>query len=183
MHPTAESLEKRFSGVFLGSRESLGDLSIYVKPDGALELFRALHERPEFSYDYIVDVTSVDYPMDPERFEVVYILYSIPRRHRIMVKIRIPEENPVVDSVVGIWKGAEFMEREVFDMMGIQFRGHPDLRRILMPDDYEEGYPLRKDFPLVGKGWRDSFSFVPKFQGNFTKIEGNPDGSNSFLPG
>ncbi len=109
MHPVAESLEKRFAGMFLGSRESLGDLTVYVRAENALEIFRALHDDPEYSYDYIVDVTSVDYPMDPERFEVVYILYSLSRRHRIMVKVRVTEDSPVVDSVVGIWKVAEFM--------------------------------------------------------------------------
>ena len=170
MHPVAESLRRRFPEVVIGSREALGDLTIYLRELGALDVFRALHDEEEFLYDYIVDVTSVDYPMDPERFEVVYILYSIPRRHRIMVKIRVSESHPVVDSIVSIWRGAEFMEREVYAMMGIQFRGHPDLRRILMPDDYDEGYPLRKDFPLVGKGWRDDFSFVPNYFENLPPL-------------
>ena len=170
MHPVAESLRRRFPDVVTGSREALGDLTVYLRESGALDVFRALHDDEEFRYDYIVDVTSVDYPMDADRFEVVYILYSIPRRHRIRVKIRVPESHPVVDSIVSIWRGAEFMEREVYDMMGIQFRGHPDLRRILMPDDYDEGYPLRKDFPLVGKGWRDDFSFVPKYFENLPPL-------------
>lgn len=163
MHPVAESLRAKYPEIVTGSREALGDLTVYLRESGALQVFQDLHEGEEFLYNYIVDVTSVDYPRDAERFEVVYILYSIPRRHRLLVKIRVPESSAVVDSVVGIWRGAEFMEREVYDMMGIQFRGHPDLRRILMPDDYDEGYPLRKDFPLVGKGWRDDFSFVPKY--------------------
>ncbi|MDA8029503.1 MAG: NADH-quinone oxidoreductase subunit C [Nitrospiraceae bacterium] len=170
MHPVAESLRRKFPETVIGSREALGDLTIYLRELGATDVFRALHDDEEFRYDYIVDVTSVDYPMDAERFEVVYIFYSIPRRHRIIVKIRVPESHPVVDSIVSIWRGAEFMEREVYDMMGIQFRGHPDLRRILMPDDYDEGYPLRKDFPLVGKGWRDDFSFVPKYHENLPPL-------------
>ncbi len=164
MHPVVETIEREWPEAFLGSREALGDLTIYLKAEGALSVFKALHDDSRFAYDYIVDVTSVDYPKDQERFEVVVILYSIPRKHRIMVKQRVTDANPVVDSIVGIWKGAEFMEREVYDMMGIQFRGHPDLRRILMPDDYDEGYPLRKDFPLIGKGWREDMSFVPKLQ-------------------
>ena len=170
MHPVAESLRRKFPEVVTGSREALGDLTVYLRELGALDVFRALHDEEEYRYDFIADITSVDYPMDPDRFEVVYILYSIPRRHRIIVKIRVPESQAVVDSVVSIWRGAEFMEREVYDMMGIQFRGHPDLRRILMPDDYDEGYPLRKDFPMGGKGWRDDFSFVPKFHENLPPL-------------
>ena len=170
MHPVAESLRRKFPEVVTGSREALGDLTVYLRELGALDVFRALHDEEEYRYDFIADITSVDYPMDPDRFEVVYILYSIPRRHRIIVKIRVPESQAVVDSVVSIWRGAEFMEREVYDMMGIQFRGHPDLRRILMPDDYDEGYPLMKDFPMVGKGWRDDFSFVPKFHENLPPL-------------
>lgn len=170
MHPVAESLQRRFPEVVSGSREALGDLTIYLRELGALDVFRALHDDEDYRYDYITDITSVDYPMDADRFEVVYILYSMSRRHRIIIKIRVSESLPVVDSVVSIWRGAEFMEREVYDMMGIQFRGHPDLRRILMPDDYDEGYPLRKDFPLVGKGWRDDFSFVPRYQENLPPL-------------
>jgi NADH-quinone oxidoreductase subunit C len=111
-------------------------------------------------FDYIVHVSSVDWPDDEERFEVVYEFYSIKKRHRIRLKTRVPEADCVVDSLTDLWKGADFMEREVYDMMGIRFRRHPDLRRILMPDDYTEGYPLRKDFPVRGKGWRDTFEFL-----------------------
>jgi|GEM_PF-6091236 len=100
------------------------------------------------------------HPVQEERFEVVWEFYSIRKRHRIRLKTRAPESDCVVDSLTDIWKGADFMEREVYDMMGIRFRNHPDLRRILMPDDYTEGYPLRKDFPLRGKGWRDTFDFL-----------------------
>ena len=111
-------------------------------------------------FDYIVHVSSVDWPDDEERFEVVYEFYSIRKRHRIRLKTRVPESDCIVDSLTDLWKGADFMEREVYDMMGIRFRRHPDLRRILMPDDYTEGYPLRKDFPVRGKGWRDTFEFL-----------------------
>ncbi|MEQ1792416.1 MAG: NADH dehydrogenase (quinone) subunit D, partial [Nitrospiraceae bacterium] len=110
----------------------------------------------------LTDICSVDYPEDRLRFEVVYHLHSLPLRQRLRLKVRLTEDDPTIASVTGIWKGAEFLEREVFDMMGIRFSGHPDLRRILMPEDYAEGYPLRKDFPTEGRGWRSEFDFIPK---------------------
>ena len=100
-----------------------------------------LRDDPSLQFDYIVHVSSVDWPDDEERFEVVYEFYSIRTRQRIRLKTRVPESDAVVDSLTDIWKGADFMEREVYDMMGIRFRNHPDLRRILMPDEYEEGIP------------------------------------------
>jgi NADH-quinone oxidoreductase subunit C len=115
--------------------------------------------------DYMVHVSSVDWPDDELRFEVVYEVYSIRKRHRIRLKTRVSEATCEVDSLTDVWKGADFMEREVYDMMGIRFRNHPDLRRILMPDEYEEGWPLRKDFPLRGKGWRDTFEFLEEGRG------------------
>ena len=116
----------------------------------------------------------VDWPDDEERFEVVYEVYSIRKRHRIRIKTRVPEHDCLVDSMTDLWMGADFMEREVFDMMGIRFNHHPDLRRILMPDDYTEGYPLRKDFPVQGKGWRDTFDFLKDKQNAFDVIVLDP---------
>jgi NADH-quinone oxidoreductase subunit C len=137
-----------------------GDLAITVRRETLHEVAQFLHDDPAMDFDYIVHVSSVDWPDDDERFEVVYEFYSIRKRHRIRLKTRVPESDCVVDSLTDIWRGADFMEREVYDMMGIRFRHHPDLRRILMPDDYAEGYPLRKDFPLRGRGWRDTFDFL-----------------------
>jgi NADH-quinone oxidoreductase subunit C/D len=127
-----------------------------------VDVARWLHDTPEASFDHITDICAVDYPSDPERFEVVYHLLSLPHRRRITVKARVTEDVPEIASVTGIWKGADFMEREVYDLMGIIFVGHPDLRRILLPEDYEEGHPLRKDFPTEGRGWRSSFPFIPR---------------------
>ena len=94
-------------------------------------------------------VTAVDrYPAEP-RFEVVYHLHSIERNERARVKCRLRGEDPVIESVTGVWRGANWYEREVFDLFGIRFPGHPDLRRIMMPDDWE-GHPLRKDYPVTG---------------------------------
>lgn len=160
MHPVAETIQAKFPEAFVRATEFRGDLAIEVKREGLLDVCRYLHDDPGMDYDYIVHVSSVDWLGEPVRFEVVWEVYSVIRRHRLRIKTRAPESDPVVESLVSLWKGADFMEREVFDMMGIRFAHHPDLRRILMPDDYTEGYPLRKDFPLVGKGWRDTFEFI-----------------------
>jgi len=160
MHPLAERIQQKFPDGFLQAVEWRGDLAITVTRDCLHRVARLLRDDPEMDFDYIVHVSSVDWPDDGERFEVVYEVYSIRHRRRIRFKTRVPESDCVVDSLTDVWKGADFMEREVYDMMGIRFRNHPDLRRILMPDEYEEGWPLRKDFPLRGKGWRDTFEFL-----------------------
>jgi NADH-quinone oxidoreductase subunit C len=101
------------------------------------------------SFVRLSSVTAVDrYPAEP-RFEVVYHLYSLDRKERIRLKCRLRGEDPAIESVTSVWRGANWYEREVFDLFGIQFLGHPDLRRIMMPDDWE-GHPLRKDYPITG---------------------------------
>lgn len=160
MHSLAERIHGRFGDGVLRTHEWRGDLAVTVKRESLHAVCRFLRDDPAMDFDYIVHVSSVDWPDDEERFEVVYEVYSIRHRHRVRVKTRVPEGDCSVDSLTDVWRGAEFMEREVFDMMGIRFRNHPDLRRILMPDDFQEGYPLRKDFPLQGKGWRDTFDFL-----------------------
>ena len=94
-------------------------------------------------------VTAVDWYPQEQRFEVVYHLHAVERRERIRLKVRLPGEDPVIESVTSVWRSAGWYEREVFDLFGIRFLGHPDLRRIMMPDDWE-GYPLRKDYPVTG---------------------------------
>ena len=160
MHPLLERIQQIYSDAIVTLAEWRGDLAVTVIPGRPHEVAQFLHDDPGMDFDYIVHVSSVDWPDSDERFEVVWELYSIRRRQRIRLKTRVPESDSVVDSLTDIWKGADFMEREVFDMMGIRFRNHPDLRRILMPDDYTEGYHLRKDFPIRGKGWRDTFEFL-----------------------
>ncbi|MBX3330755.1 MAG: NADH-quinone oxidoreductase subunit C [Nitrospira sp.] len=160
MHPLLQRIQQTFSVGVTGLAEWRGDVAVTVSRDKLREVAQFLRNDPGMDFDYIVHVSSVDWPDDEERFEVVWEFYSIRKRHRIRLKTRVPESDCVVDSLTDLWKGADFMEREVFDMMGIRFRNHPDLRRILMPDDYTEGYPLRKDFPLRGKGWRDTFDFL-----------------------
>jgi NADH-quinone oxidoreductase subunit C len=112
------------------------------------EIFRWLREDPQLDFNFLADLTAVDY-LDKRtpRFEVVYHLYSLSKNHRLRVKIPVAGEDPVVDSLTPLWKGADWLEREVWDMFGIRFRGHPDLRRILLYEQFE-GYPLRKDYPV-----------------------------------
>jgi len=160
MPTLTDIIQEKFPDGFLHAAEWRGDLAVTVTREALHAICRFLHDDPAMAFDYFVHVSSVDWPDEEERFEVVYEVYSIRTRRRIRIKTRVPEDDCIVDSMTDIWKGAEFMEREVFDMMGIRFRHHPDLRRILMPDDYTEGYPLRKDFPVQGKGWRDTFEFL-----------------------
>ena len=138
------------------------EISAVWPPGRIVDVAKWLHDTPEASFDHITDICSADYPDDRERFEVIYQLLSLPHRRRIRLKARLTEDEPTIASVTGIWKGANFMEREVYDLMGITFSGHPDLRRILLPEDYQEGHPLRKDFPTEGRGWRSSFPFIPR---------------------
>jgi NADH-quinone oxidoreductase subunit C len=106
----------------------------------------------ELQFNLLSDATCVDrYPLEP-RFEVNYHLVSIPRRARLRIKVRLSSDDPTVDSLIPVWPGANWLEREIFDLMGIRFNEHPDLRRILMPEDWE-GHPLRKDYPV--EGFRD----------------------------
>ena len=160
MQQLARRVQESFAEGVVRVTEWRGEVAVTVVRDRVREVAQFLREEPGMDFDYIVHVSSVDWPDDEERFEVVWEVYSIRKRHRIRLKARVPESDCVVDSLSDLWKGADFMEREVYDMMGIRFRNHPDLRRILMPDDYTEGYPLRKDFPLRGKGWRDTFEFL-----------------------
>src|SRR5437899_1945609 len=164
MNPLLTKLKDRFPDTVLAVREEgpYKDLVAQVKPAAVPEIARFLHDDPEMSFDMLSDILSVDYPEDQDRFEVIYLLKSLPRSHRLRLKARVPEDNPTIPTVTTVWKGANFLEREVYDLMGIKFSGHPDLRRILLPEDYEEGHPLRKDFPTEGRGWRSTFPFLPR---------------------
>jgi NADH-quinone oxidoreductase subunit C len=124
-----------------------GDATVIVAREDAPVVFRALRDDPRFAFELLVDVTAVDYRGRAPRFEVVYHLCSLARNHRLRVKVPVGEDDPTVPSLVALWKGANWLEREVWDMFGIRFAGHPDLRRILMYPEFE-GHPLRKDYPV-----------------------------------
>jgi NADH-quinone oxidoreductase subunit C len=128
----------------------VGDWTIVAPVARVHDVLRYLRTAPDAAFDFCSDVTATDWPPRPERFDLVYCLYSIAHRHRIRVKTRVAEHQPV-PSATDLWTAANWLEREVFDMFGVNFTGHPDRRRILMPDDWQ-GYPQRKDYPLEGPG-------------------------------
>ena len=128
----------------------VGDWTIIVPVTHLLAVARHLRDAADASFDMCSDVTATDWPPRAERFDVIYCLYSTRHRHRIRVKVKAAENQPV-PSVTGIWPSANWLEREAFDMFGVNFTGHPDRRRILMPEDWQ-GYPERKDYPLEGPG-------------------------------
>jgi NADH-quinone oxidoreductase subunit C len=121
--------------------------TIYASRDDVPAIARTLRERPDLRFALLADVTAVDlHPHEP-RFEVVYMLVSIEHRYRLRLKVRLPGADAHVATVSDVWPAANWLEREVWDLFGIQFDGHPDLRRLLMPEDWE-GFPLRKDYPV-----------------------------------
>jgi NADH/F420H2 dehydrogenase subunit C len=128
----------------------VGDWTVIVPVSHLLEAARFLRDTPETAFDFCSDVTASDWPTRPQRFDVIYCLYSTRLHTRVRLKVRAGEHDPV-PSVSGIWPGANWLEREVYDLFGVNFTGHPDLRRILMPEDWQ-GFPQRKDYPLEGPG-------------------------------
>jgi NADH-quinone oxidoreductase subunit C len=152
VNPSVDALRATFGNAIGRAVESCGDTIVYVHPEALLAVLRWLRDTPDHRYDYLVDVTAVEYRDRERALEVVYFLRSLDRRADLRVKVELdPVGELTVDSVVPLWRGADWLERETYDMFGITFKGHPDLRRILMWDTYAEGYPLRKDFPLRGR--------------------------------
>jgi NADH-quinone oxidoreductase subunit C len=129
----------------------LGDVVVTVSPAALGDLLKKCKELPQFAFNMLIDITAVDWldGRDP-RFDVVYQLLSLTKKHRLTIKVPVSEDRPEVVTATNLWNGANFLEREVWDMFGIRFTGHPDLRRILMYDEFV-GHPLRKDYPLQGK--------------------------------
>ena len=153
MNPTVAALRTTF-GDAIGRADAArdGETIVVVRADRLAEVMRWLRDTPGQTYDYFVDVTAVEYRDRERALEVVYFLRSLERRADLRVKVELdPRGDLAVDSVTPLWAGANWLEREVYDMFGVTFRGHPDLRRILMWETYAEGYPLRKDFPLRGR--------------------------------
>ncbi len=174
-HPTLPLIKEQFGDVKLIGTEFRGQTTLIVPPDRVHEVLRFLRDDPRCDYNSLIDVTGVDYLGYPAetlgRFAVVYLLLSMPHELNLTVKTYLdptidttgiePDPALELDSVTDIWPGAEWREREVYDMFGIRFRNHPDLRRILMWRDYP-AHPLRKDYPLRGRGEREYYKVAER---------------------
>jgi NADH-quinone oxidoreductase subunit C len=150
--------------VSYGTGRASDQLWVRVLPGHLLEVMRFLYSDGRARFEQLCDLTCVDYlnyPGAEDRFGVIYSLLSLSLNHRLWVKCFVNDPDPELPSVTGIWKGAEWPEREVYDMFGIRFTGHPDLRRILLPQNFQS-YPLRKDYPLTGLGERKDFEVVTR---------------------
>lgn len=145
--PIAAALESFDSAAVIDGKHHLGELTLVIDPERIADVCRFL--KRERKFNRLSGITGVDwYPMEP-RFEVVYLLHSLETHERLRLKCRVSGDNPVIDSVYGVWKSADWYERETFDLFGITFRNHPNLKRIMMPDNWI-GHPLRKDYPTHG---------------------------------
>lgn len=147
---TIESLSADFPGSIKELPEYRGEVTLLISKDQILNICRSLKDA--FGFGFLADLTAVDYlEVKTPRYEVVYHLHRFGPEYdenvRLRLKVEVPEDDPVIDSVTPVWSGADWLEREAYDMFGIEFTGHPDLRRILMPEDYGP-FPLRKDFDV-----------------------------------
>jgi NADH-quinone oxidoreductase subunit C len=148
-HPAVARLLEWNASAVAGVKFDRDEMTIYVDRANLREACAILRDDPGCDFNYLSDITCVDwYPAEP-RFEVIYHLLSIPKKERIRLKVRLDSASPVVESLTPLWPGANYFEREAFDLFGIRFTGHPYLRRLLMPEDWE-GHPLRKDYPVEG---------------------------------
>ena len=147
--PVVARLLEWNSAAVTGAKFDRDELSIYIGRPFIREAVAVLRDDPELQFNFLSDVTCVDwYPTEP-RFEVVYHLLSMPRKDRVRLKVKLDGGDARLESITSVWPSADYFEREVFDLFGVHFEGHPYLRRIMMPEDWE-GHPLRKDYPVEG---------------------------------
>ena len=152
MNPSVAAARAAFGDAIGRATLARGETTVVIRAARLLDVMRWLKDTPGQRYDYLVDVTAVEFRDKERPLEVVYQLRALERKADLRVKVELdPQGELAVDSVTPLWAGANWLERETFDMFGIVFAGHPDLRRILMWETYAEGYPLRKDFPLRGR--------------------------------
>jgi len=145
--PVPSALAERFPEAVVSGKLDRGEITLEILPEKIVEVCRFLKDERRFVR--LSGVTAVDWLPQEPRFEVVYHLHSLDRNERLRLKCRLGGESPAIESVTGVWRSADWYEREVFDLFGISFRNHPNLRRILMPEDWD-GHPLRKDYPVHG---------------------------------
>jgi NADH-quinone oxidoreductase subunit C len=151
IHPSVQALRDRFGEAVLHHEVTAGDETVvHVDPARNFEIVGWLKEDASQHYEFLADLTAVDFG-GGRPIQVVYQLWSMAHHRSLRVKCELRVSELVIDSLVPLWRTADWLEREVYDLFGIEFRGHPDLRRILMPENYDEGHPLRKDFPLRGR--------------------------------
>ena len=151
-NPTVALVRERFPDDLLDVAEHRGETTLLLRPAAIAAVCQALRDAPTLRYNFLADVTAVDWPEREPRFDVVYHLLSLDTRAVVRLKVRVgapDEEMPAVPTVTAVWPTADWYEREIFDLFGITFAGHPDLRRLVMPSDWV-GHPLRKDYPLTG---------------------------------
>ena len=144
--PALRRLIEALPDAVLETHAHVGDATACIDPERVVEVARLLRDDSELEFEMLTDLTAVDYLGQEPRFEMVYHFYSVARKQRLRIKARVPEEPAEIDSLVGVYASANWMEREVWDLYGIRFKGHPDLRRILLYEGFE-GHPLRKDYP------------------------------------
>jgi NADH-quinone oxidoreductase subunit C len=161
--PLLPQLRETFGDAIVDAHAQAGDETILVRRERWLEVHQVLRDR--LGFDFLIDVTAVDYLGEEVRFEVVTHLYASKTRRRLRVKARVPESDPTIETLVPLWRSANWLERETFDMFGVRFDHHPDLRRILMYEEFV-GHPLQKDYPFdkrqpliperdpIEKGWK-----------------------------
>jgi len=147
MGKVIDIFKARWVGSVLDSHENYGDETILVKREDLFFILQFAKEDLDLHFDLLMDVCGVDYLGQTPRFEVVYHLYSVSKNHRIRIKVRVPEEDCWVPSCVSLWRAADWFERETWDMVGIRFEGHPNLKRVLLFEEFQ-GHPLRKDYPI-----------------------------------
>ena len=149
--PVLQLLKDAFPAEVIAVHEQHGDATAVVRRDRIVDICRFLKETPELAFEMLSDECGVDRSRHSDRyqrFEVVLHLYSLTHNHRVRVRVPLPEDDPMMDTLTSLWKGANWFEREIWDMFGIRFAGHPDLRRLLLYDQFE-GHPLRKDYPIT----------------------------------
>ncbi|MDA8140988.1 MAG: NADH-quinone oxidoreductase subunit C [Desulfobacteraceae bacterium] len=144
---TLDKLSRQFPRSVIETHAHRGDATAVVRKEDILAISKFLRDDPDLAYNFMMDLTAVDYMGKEPRFEVVYHLYSLSKNQRVRIKAQVSEADCAIDSIVSIWVAADWFEREVFDLYGIVFKGHPNLKRILLYEGFE-GHPLRKDYPV-----------------------------------